>query len=273
MLHAHPSCVARLAHLLSSHPDPDFSSYVVHGMRFGFNIGFSYDYSPKTVTAPNHPSYLSNSTVVAAHLHSCVTAGETAGPFQSPPFRIMHISGLGSVPKKNGKLRIIHDLSSPVGFSVNDGIHKDEFPLHYSTVDTAVASVMTVGQGAYLTKIDIRNAFRLCPVRPEDWHLLGIEWCGAYYFEKVLPFGLRSSPYIFNTFAESLEYLLRVVTHLEHVQHYLDDFLIVSVPDLSVARQQRSLALDLFQYLHVPIAEEKVDGPATTLTFLQSVHK
>ena len=28
-----------------------------------------------------------------------------------------------------------------------------------------------VGPGALLAKVDLKNAFRLCPVRPEDWHL------------------------------------------------------------------------------------------------------
>ena len=206
--------------------------------------------------------------MVSSHLISCVKAGETAGPFVSAPYALMHVSGLGTVPKKNGKLRLIHDLSAPQGTSVNDGIQKEDFSLNYSTVDTAVTSIMALGAGCYLSKIDIRNAFRLCPVRPEDWHLLGIKWEGCYYFEKVLPFGLRSSPYIFNTLADSIEYILRSVAHLKYVQHYLDDFLIVSPPYLSLAQHQSSLALDIFHYLGVPVAEEKVECPATNLVFL-----
>ena len=62
-----------------------------------------------------------------------------------------------------------------------------------------------VGPGTLLAKVDLKNAFRLCPVRPEDWHLLGIRWRGQYYVDKCLPFGLRSAPFLFNMVAEALE--------------------------------------------------------------------
>ena len=40
--------------------------------------------------------------------------------------------------------------------------------------------------GELMAKVDQKNAFRLCPVRPEDWHLLGIHWQGKYYIDKCL---------------------------------------------------------------------------------------
>ena len=76
--------------------------------------------------------------------------------------------------------------------------------LHYVTVDNAISLITQHGPGAYLAKVDVKSAFRTCPVRREDWSLLGIEWDGKYYFERVLPFGLRSSPFIFNTVADAL---------------------------------------------------------------------
>ena len=51
----------------------------------------------------------------------------------------MYVSGLGIVPKKNGKLRVIHDLSSPDGESVNDGIPREDFSPEYATVDMAIS--------------------------------------------------------------------------------------------------------------------------------------
>jgi len=118
------------------------------------------------------------------------------------------------------------------------------------------------------TKVDIRNAFRLCPVAPSDWHLLGIKWNGLFYHEKVLPFGLRSSPCIFNKFATSLNWILKNICKLAHIMHYLDDFLDVCTPNRSVAAHHRALILDMFAYLGVPVAEEKVEGPTTVLTYL-----
>ena len=84
----------------------------------------------------------------------------------------MQVSGLGTVPKSTGKLRLIHDLSSPDGSNVNDRIPQGAYSLQYESVDTPISSIMRLGRGSYLTKVDIRNAFRLCPVTPADWPYL-----------------------------------------------------------------------------------------------------
>lgn len=236
-------------------------------MLSGFSIGSSQPLSCTRIS-PNHPSACCNETFVTSYLLSCCERGETAGPFPTPPFPCMQVSGLGTVPKSNGKLRMIHDLSSPHGESVNDTIPKDEFSLHYDTIDTAIAYIMQLGRGALLTKIDIRNAFRLCPVSPTDWCYLGISWQGQFYYDKVLPFGLRSAPYIFDKFATALHWILEDSCRLQHLIHYLDDFLHISPPSVTLARRHRSLILDLFSYLGVPVATEKVEGPSTCLTFL-----
>ena len=54
----------------------------------------------------------------------------------------MYVSGVGVVPKKSGKLRLIHHLSSPSGRSVNDGIPKADFSLHYVTIDNAISAIL-----------------------------------------------------------------------------------------------------------------------------------
>ena len=173
-----PVNVGRLCSLLAAHPDKSFANYVSLGMSRGFDVGFR-DSTPVRSglsSSPNHPSALRNKQFVSLYLKSCCESGLTAGPISSPPFSRMFVLGLGIVPKKNGKLRVIHDLSSPDGSSVNDGISRDDFSPDYATVDMAVSHIMSLGQGSYLTKVDVRNAFRLCPVQPSQWFLLGIYW-------------------------------------------------------------------------------------------------
>ena len=60
-----------------------------------------------------------------------------------------------------------------------------------------------------MAKTDIESAFRLFPVHPDDWELLGMFWNGFYYFDKVLPFGLRSAPFIFNQLSDAIEWILQ----------------------------------------------------------------
>ena len=60
------------------------------------------------------------------------------------------------------------DLSSPVGWSVNDGIDPDEFALQYITVDQIISMVSKYGQGALIAKFDLETAYRNMPVHPGD---------------------------------------------------------------------------------------------------------
>ena len=48
----------------------------------------------------------------------------------------------------------------------------------------------TLGKGALMGKVDLKSAFRMVPVRRQDWELLGIKWKEAYYVDTCLPFGL-----------------------------------------------------------------------------------
>ena len=50
--------------------------------------------------------------------------------------------------------------------------------------------MVTLEKGALIFKADVKHAFRVKPVHPDDWLLLGMEWEGKFYVDKVLPFGL-----------------------------------------------------------------------------------
>jgi hypothetical protein len=100
--------------------------------------------------------------------------------------------------------------------------------LPYIKIDDTIAALIRLGRGTYLAKTDIESAFRQFPVHPDDWELLGIiYWNKSYYFDKVLPFGLRSAPYIFNQLSDALEWILLNKCFISYVGHILDDFLIM----------------------------------------------
>ena len=61
---------------------------------------------------------------------------------------------------------------------VNDGINNADFPFRYSKVYDAIDSIMRMGHGAQMAKINIKSVFQLCPVHPTDHHLLGMKWKG-----------------------------------------------------------------------------------------------
>lgn len=75
-----------------------------------------------------------------------------------------------------------------------------------------------------LAKFDVKSAYRNIPVHPEDRYLLGMKWQGNYFIDRVLPFGLRSAPFIFSSVADLLEWILRHNYGLNFLLHYLDNF-------------------------------------------------
>ena len=87
----------------------------------------------------------------------------------------LHISPFGVIPKGHqmGKWQIIVDLSSLHRESVDDGIDKELCTLSYVSVDDIVKTILTLKKGALMAKVDIKNAYRLLPVHPEDRFIVG----------------------------------------------------------------------------------------------------
>ena len=116
-------------------------------------------------TAHNLSSALQHPDVITSELQKEVAAGRVLGPFADRPLPSIRTSGLGAAAKKQGKWRMILHLSAPYGASVNDGISKEEFSLHYSSVDDAVKLLHPYGKGAIMAKVDLKAAFRMVPVQ------------------------------------------------------------------------------------------------------------
>ena len=121
---------------------------------------------------------------------------ELLGPYDRSRFPYVHISPFGVIPKSEpGKWRLILDLSSPVGSSVNDGIDKELCSLSYMSIDDVAARVVRLGRGALMAKFDLKSAYWNIPVHPDDRWLLGMVWEEKLFMDTALPFGLHSAPW------------------------------------------------------------------------------
>ena len=58
-----------------------------------------------------------------------------------------------------------------------------------------------------------------------DCYLLGMKWCNQFYVDLALPFGLCSVPFIFNSIADMVEWILMHSHHIPELLQYLDDFI------------------------------------------------
>ena len=190
---------------LAGHPDHAFAGYVLHRIRGGFHIGFDRS-RPLSPAARNMPSAGEHEEAVEQYIRREVTAGHILGPVAKDVVPRIHVSRLGAVPKDDSKWRVITDLSFPPGKSVNDGVDSAVCSLRYTSVDRVAWAACRLGQVALLAKLDIKSAYRLVPVHPDDRPLLGIQWKGGTYVDGMLPFGLRSAPKIFTAVADALEW-------------------------------------------------------------------
>jgi hypothetical protein len=160
------------------------------------------------------------------------------------------------------------DLSQPEGSSINEGISKEEFSVQYSHFDEAVDLVNEAGRGCLMSKLDIKHAYRLLPVRPDQWHQLCYHWEGNYYVDLVLPFGMRSSAGIFNKFASLVKWVIKNEYGIDAIINYSDDFFLVSCPSMAAASKDLATVIAAFNDMGIPLAEDKVEGPSTCIIYL-----
>ena len=252
---------------------PEETARILDGITNGVTVDYEGDravdrYGPNLPIDPEH--YAKVSAVIAAD----VQAGKKAGPFAAKPFPFMCVSPIGAVPKKNGGLRVIHHLSFPHGGdSVNAGVR--DVKIQLSRVAHGARAIAKFGKGCWMVKLDVEAAYKQVPVRREDWPLLGFKWLDHWYYERVLPFGLRSSCRLWEMYATALHHLLERVLSirgdpqraLRMIIHYVDDFLIVA-PTKELAGALRDAALALCSMLGLPMAADKTEGPTQQLTFL-----
>ena len=260
-----PLIISQWTEMLRDHPDKSYAQYIIKGIQEGFRIGFSRHHycCPATTNLPSQVP-----EIIQEHLQTETDLGRMHCLPRGSEAKGIQMSPIGAIPKKNkpGKWRLITDLSSPLGASVNDGISKEYSSVRYTSVDHLASLIITEGRGALLVKADIKEAYRMVPVHPSDQLLLGIGWNDRIYIDKMLPFGLRSAPIIFSAVADALQWIL-IKQGIPKLLHYLDDFILIAkVP--AIAENQKQILISTCKRLGVPLEPSKLEGPTTCLTFL-----
>ncbi|HVW98865.1 MAG TPA: reverse transcriptase domain-containing protein [Candidatus Babeliaceae bacterium] len=246
---------------------------ILNMIEFGAQIGYMGDRS-QSRSAHNLRSATSTPEIermVSEIIAADVAAGKKAGPFDTPPFSPFSVSPIGAVPKGGSwdRIRVIHHLSFPKGGdSINANIMDEELKL--DSFDQACEAIRSFGEKlCLLIKLDVEAAYKQIAVHPLDRPLLGFQWQGKYYYELVLPFGLKSSGARWELIARALKYFFRHHLGIQLVIVYVDDFLFV-VPDEVTGNKQKLAARELAEELGTPMASEdgKDWGPTTCLIFL-----
>ena len=178
-------------------------------------------------------SVLDQPDIARIKLRKECDAGRIVGPFRlpPPPFANFRTSPFGVVPS-----------------------------VKYASVSDAITAIKAIGKGCFLAKTDIKSAFRIVPIHPADYSLLGMKFDNLYYFDRCLPMGLSSSCNIFEAFSTALEWLSVHRLGASSVLHILDDFLFIAKTK-DRCKADLSNFVSLCHYLGVPLAPEKNRRP------------
>ena len=176
------------------------------------------------------------------------------------------VSSLGAIPKGNGKIRLIHDCSRPIGKSVNS--YTTTTSITYETIDKALSLLPERG---YMAKVDLRNAYRVVPIHPDCYDATGLSWTfeGSnvirYFVDTRLPFGAAMSPEIFNRLSGAVARMMRRRGFV--VVYYMDDFLIIGKNKVDCKLGYDTIQR-LVSSLGFEINYDKLVEPCQKLTFL-----
>ena len=261
-----PICVHEVEKSLSFYPFGNVKTELIQGLKHGFKLQYNGPRLP--VQSKNSRSVSENPDLVREKIFKEIDLGRVAGPFDYPPMPTFRVSPIFLVRKKNGDFRLIHNLSYPTQYSVNDYIDPELCTVRYSGIDDAIDMINRIGKGGKLAKTDIKSAFRLLRVSPSDFDQLGFSFDNKFYFDKCLPFGASISCSLFEKFSTALHWFTEQKTGNKDILHYLDDFLFGAEADSPKCQFTLQTFRDICKLWGVPVAEDKTVEPTEILSFL-----
>ena len=163
-----PLRVVQWCTVLASHPDQRFARYILDGIEKGFRIGFDSLQHSYTPCKGNMLSILAHPQVVQDYLEHELEEGRITEITDVSGVVGLQFSPFGVIPKKGcDQWRLILDLCSPHGSSVNDGISKERCCLAYISVDKVAKQVVQLGRtGDEDGKDGHKERLSTCPSAP-----------------------------------------------------------------------------------------------------------
>ena len=167
-----------------------------------------------------------------------------------------HYSRIFLVPKKNGKLRLIIDLSV-----LNHFVYTQTFKME---TQRKVKDAVQLNDRAF--SLDLTDAYLHIPIHHRSRKYLRFTLRGPVYQFKALPFGLSTSPFVFTRLMKVIATFLRRRAITLHP--YLDDWLARN-QNRQRLLEHRQFILSLINSLGLIINYEKSDlVPAQVFTFI-----
>jgi hypothetical protein len=202
-----PGVLKRLA-LRNGFRDVGLLDEICRDLLSGANIGCRGPYrNPSRST--NAPSSFEFGPHVSDAIADWIEKGFAFGPVCEEELPVgAKVNGIMCRQKPNGSVRIILNLSSPIGFSVNEGIDEKEFPASMSSTTKWLRVLNRAGRGCRMVKVDWSDAYKHVAVRDQDLDLQWFSWLGKYFCELCLIFGSKSSVGLYDRLAKLVLFIV-----------------------------------------------------------------
>ena len=240
--------------------------FILHCVKYGASL-IDPDKCPELIPPASVPNGRSVTTEAVYPLVTQPILDELANgnyiQCDTPP---KIVSALSAIPKPDGNIRLIHDMSHPDGLSANSYASKD--PCKYQTIADALALIQP---SWFMAVLDLKSAYRSVHIRDSEHCLTGLSWKFAgdsthtSMFDSRLPFGSQKLPAIFNRFTQAVTRMMRCKGH--NIVVYLDDFWLCG-PNFEACKAALDDLVSLLRTLGFQINWKKITDPCQKLAFL-----
>ena len=212
------------------------ADYALRGAKFGFRTG--YRMGPKSRPADNHKSAYDRPHVIDEHVQAGLAAGhliDVTDIYDAAP-DLPVIYNLMALKDEKTKIRLIVDASFGKGTSANSGADPRTHPkIRLATVRMLAADIIALKKAApdravHLQCYDLQDAYKCCPIAPQDWWTTTIAWKGRLYWWTVAMWGHRAAGnplcHLTTAMAQELRehgFLARAYVDDIAVAHYADE--------------------------------------------------
>ena len=245
---------------LKNDPDKDF---LFNGLKHGFPLIDSSDQHIHFIRSQNHASTIEHCDKVEKRIIEEIEDGNYV---KVDPSTVKIVSPLAAIEKPDGDVRIIHDLSYPKGYSLNDHASKEE-----CTYESIQDALDLLKPGMFMAKCDLKWAYRSVPIHPEHHTLTGLQWTfrgnhkATTLIDTAFPFGARKSPAHFNRITKAVKRMMERRGYNCIV--FLDDFLLCE-DSFEKCASALSTLIALLRALGFRINYKKICDPCQCLVFL-----
>lgn len=141
----------------------------------------------------NSKSTLTYGKEVTDTVASWVKQGFVCGPFDSPPLDNFRVNPLMAVDQDE-KVRLVMNVSLPEGKSLNDNVNVSAMEkVHMSSAREVSYVIHEAGRGAWMSKMDKKDAYKIIPAPLPDIRLQGFQWLNKFFAETQQIFGAEPS--------------------------------------------------------------------------------